>query len=215
MGARHSAYLADVVEPQPHNPHHHQQQHQQYGDTQHQLGATAPGGGQQQQQPGTSTTSLLLAPHNTSDPPASDPPAQPTPHQPPPAFSFPTDVVNTVTSSSPQASARPRPPSINLNALPPPALGLPNPHPQPHPQALQQQQQQPPRRWLPMPLCGGGVDTADLAATHPHSPLPSPAASGLVDVWVVAGQSNAVGELGTNKSASGGSNVCAAFDWSS
>ncbi|KAG2488282.1 hypothetical protein HYH03_013132 [Edaphochlamys debaryana] len=51
----------------------------------------------------------------------------------------------------------------------------------------------PPIRTLRMPLCSA-IDTVDLAATHPHSPLPSPAAPGLVDVWIVAGQSNSVGD---------------------
>lgn len=46
---------------------------------------------------------------------------------------------------------------------------------------------------LGLPLCST-VDTVDLAATHPHSPLPSPAAHGRTDVWILAGQSNAVGE---------------------
>ncbi|GIL60766.1 hypothetical protein Vafri_15298 [Volvox africanus] len=43
------------------------------------------------------------------------------------------------------------------------------------------------------PICSA-LETVDIASTHPHSPAPSPAAIGLVDVWIVAGQSNAVGE---------------------
>lgn len=33
------------------------------------------------------------------------------------------------------------------------------------------------------------------ASMYPHSPAPSPAATGLVDIWIIAGQSNAVGEI--------------------
>ncbi|EFJ41044.1 hypothetical protein VOLCADRAFT_99022 [Volvox carteri f. nagariensis] len=41
---------------------------------------------------------------------------------------------------------------------------------------------------------GSALETVDIASTHPHSPMASPAVMGLVDVWIIAGQSNAVGD---------------------
>ncbi|KXZ52686.1 hypothetical protein GPECTOR_9g732 [Gonium pectorale] len=46
---------------------------------------------------------------------------------------------------------------------------------------------------LRLPLCSA-ASAVDVSTTQPQSPLASPAGGGIVDVWIVAGQSNAVGD---------------------
>ncbi|GLC50703.1 hypothetical protein PLESTB_000410000 [Pleodorina starrii] len=98
---------------------------------------------------------------------------QPQHHQPEPAqgsSAAPTATAAAGSAGSAGYGGAHRPPPLNLSAPPAPT----------------------PARRRP-PICSG-LDTVDLASTHPHSPIPSPAASGLVDVWIIAGQSNAVGD---------------------